>query len=547
MAEYIASQFPPGLLSLTANNPATGNSDKDSRAGVGTTQSLNSSKVVPKQSLFFLNLDITMIRVKLPFLFSFMTLLVFGSLTSLAQQQVHGLVIDRANGQPMPFVSITVAGTTFGTVSNQNGEFTLNLDKINKSDSVVFQYLGYETIKIKSNELKVGMTLEIREKRVSLKEISIVANPMSAEDLIRKAVEIRAENYPVIAQKREVFSRSNKASYINAFDLSMKKSDIPEFDQTLIRQMVDSVPRYSRSYSDYLYTLYTIPADSGKTKNKVKGIKNVVLKEQNGGGLDDVKRVITDLFVRKKDDNTFWKYKTGLLSFKESHVKIISESDSASKKNMSTLYFLNGDLGWDWDFIKKPNHYKYEKKGMMAIGDEDAYAIRFNGKSRGDFQGMIYISASTFAILRIEYSLKESKKDNGIDLLGISYSQEKDDGLVLWEKDQSGYFLKYSMKSTAMRYGLDRPFEVIRKDKRPIFNKTINEAVLHLNIQGRQEDTQETLVVYREKSDEGKFAGILEKGAKPERISSYADSIWKGYSIIEPTRQMKEYRTKIGN
>ena len=98
-----------------------------------------------------------------------------------------------------------------------------------------------------------------------------------------------------------------------------------------------------------------------------------------------------------------------------------------------------------------------------------------------------------------------------------------------------------------MKYGLDRPFEVVRKEKRPILNKTINEAALKLNIQGRQEDTQETLIVFREKSDVEKFKGILEKGAKPERITAYSDSIWKGYSIIEPTRQMKEYRAKIGN
>ncbi len=183
----------------------------------------------------------------------------------------------------------------------------------------------------------------------------------------------------------------------------------------------------------------------------------------------------------------------------------------------------------------------------MAVGDEDAYAIHFTGKSRGDFQGMIYISAESFAILRIEYSLKQSKIDNGIDLLGISYNQEKDDGLILYEKDKAGYFLKYSMKSTSIKYGLDRPFEVIRKEKRPILNKKINEAALQMNIQGRQEDTQETLVVFREKSDDEKFKKILEKGAKPENITSYSDSIWKGYSIIEPTRQMKEYRAKIGN
>jgi hypothetical protein len=53
--------------------------------------------------------------------------------------------------------------------------------------------------------------------------------------------------------------------------------------------------------------------------------------------------------------------------------------------------------------------------------------------------------------------------------------------------------------------------------------------------------------VYRESSTPEKFKKILEKGVTPERISSYSDSIWKGYSIIEPTRQMKEYRAKIKN
>ncbi|MCX6225509.1 MAG: hypothetical protein NTV01_12300 [Bacteroidia bacterium] len=160
---------------------------------------------------------------------------------------------------------------------------------------------------------------------------------------------------------------------------------------------------------------------------------------------------------------------------------------------------------------------------------------------------MIYISIESYAILRIEYSLRERKKDNGFDLLGISYSEEKDDGLLLWEKDNLGYYLKYSMRTGSTGYGVDRSFEIIRKQKRPILNKKLNEAALRMNLQVLQEACYETLVVYRESSSEEKFKRIQEKGVKPERITSYSDTIWKGYSIIEPTKQMKEYQAKIRN
>jgi len=486
--------------------------------------------------------------IKPPFIVALLILMFSQTIGLHAQQQVHGLVIDFATREPMPFVSIAVVGSTFGTVSNQNGEFTLNPGNFNSSDSIAFHYLGYETLKIKITGLKDGMIVEIKEKPVSLRTIAIIGNPFTPEQLIRKALERKKENYPVVAQKREVFKRSNSAFYINAFDLSLKKSDIPEVDKNLVREMVDSIPRYSRSYSDHLYTLYTIPADSGKTKNKVEGIKNVVLKEDNGGGLENISKIITDLFIHKKDDKTFWKYKTGLFSFKESHVKVSTPgSDSANMKNLSPLYFLDGDHGWNKDFIQKTNRYQYQNMGIISTGGEDAYAISFRGKGGADYQGMIYISIESYAILRMEYSLRERKKDNGIDLLGISYSLEKDDGLLSYEKEQSGYFLKYSMRASSTRYGVDRPFEIIRKEKRPILNKKINEAAFRMNLQGNQETCNETLVVYREGSSEGKFKTIMERGVKPERITSYSDTIWKGYSIIEPTRQMKEYRAKIRN
>ena len=473
-----------------------------------------------------------------------------------AQHQVHGLIIDTESLEPMLFVNIAVVGTTYGTVSNQNGEFTISLDKINQHDSIAFYYLGYETILLNIDDLKDGMTLLMKEKHFSLRGISIVANPPKPEQLIRMALERKSENYPVIAQKREVFTRSNRASYIRSFDLSLKKSDIPEVDKKLLKEMVDNIPRYTRSYEDHLYALHSLPADSAKLKSKVVGIKKVVLREDDGGELDQIEKILNDLFVHKKDENTFWKYRTGPVTFKEKNVRVSTstpdsatiakqKADSLYLRNITSLYSLEGDLGWNWDFIQKTNRYQYENQGIIGIRDEDAYAIRFAGKAGGNYQGMIYISLETYAILRIEYSIKERRKEKGFDLLGISYSEGKDNGLVLFERDDLGYYLKYSMKSSETSYGVERPIEIIRKEKRPVFNKKMNEVDVRINLHGLRESTNETLVVQRKGSTENEFNKIKERGVKPERITSYSESIWQGYSIIEPTKQMRDYQIKI--
>ena len=486
-------------------------------------------------------------------------LLALSCLTMFSQaqdKQVNGIIIDALTEKPMSYVNVAVIGSTYGTVSNQNGEFRLNLEGFAKEDSIAFQYLGYKAIKMPLNLLKDGMRIEMKEEAVKLKVVTILANPTSPKELIKKALERKTENYPLIAQKREVFKRFNNASHINTFDLSLIKSSIPEIDQNLIRELVDSMPRYSRSYEDKLYTLYSIPEDSVKLNNKVVGIKNVVLKEDTGGDLDKIANIFTELFDNKTDDKTFWKYKTGPVSLRDSHVKVSgleddstltanARIDSLFLKNISTLYFITGERGWNWEFIQKPDRYKYKIEGMAPISGEYAYAISFTGKIRGDYQGMIHISADSYAVLRIEYSIKERKKEKSFKLLGISFGDIDDSGLLLFEKDEFGYFLKYSMHSSASKYGIKRPFELIRKQKRTIFNKKLYEAELDINLHGLSESCSETLVVYREAISEEEFNRIQEKGVKPERITSYSDSLWQGYSIIEPTEAMKEYRAKI--
>ncbi len=69
-------------------------------------------------------------------------LLVLCFLYDSAWAQVKGKITDE-NGTPLPFASIYVNGTTYGTNSNADGEYVLELNR--GRHVLVFQYLGYET------------------------------------------------------------------------------------------------------------------------------------------------------------------------------------------------------------------------------------------------------------------------------------------------------------------------------------------------------------------------------------------------------------------
>lgn len=62
---------------------------------------------------------------------------------AMAQQQVSGKVTDYSTGDPLPGVNILVKGTTTGTISDIDGNYSMGVPS---SDAVlVFSFIGYET------------------------------------------------------------------------------------------------------------------------------------------------------------------------------------------------------------------------------------------------------------------------------------------------------------------------------------------------------------------------------------------------------------------
>lgn len=93
------------------------------------------------------------------------------SITMFAQQTVKGVVKEKATGITLPGVSVIVKGTTKGTQTDFDGNFTI--EKVKTGDTLVFRYLGYadKEIVLGSN---FNLNVDLAESAEQLNEIVVV-------------------------------------------------------------------------------------------------------------------------------------------------------------------------------------------------------------------------------------------------------------------------------------------------------------------------------------------------------------------------------------
>ncbi|TYP77320.1 SusC/RagA family TonB-linked outer membrane protein [Aquimarina intermedia] len=74
---------------------------------------------------------------------------IFALASVFAQGQITGTVTDQADGMPIPGVSVVVMGTSQGTATDFNGNYTL--ENVSGDAILVYSYLGYKTQEIQAN------------------------------------------------------------------------------------------------------------------------------------------------------------------------------------------------------------------------------------------------------------------------------------------------------------------------------------------------------------------------------------------------------------
>ncbi|GCC50138.1 hypothetical protein SanaruYs_03530 [Chryseotalea sanaruensis] len=105
---------------------------------------------------------------------------------------VEGKIIDKDTKQPIPFASIGLLGTSKGTSSNLNGQFSLS---VIDNFSIRVSCLGYRTLQLDSIPKDQFVIVELEPSATQLKEIVVFNKQVNARKVVNKAFRSISDNF----------------------------------------------------------------------------------------------------------------------------------------------------------------------------------------------------------------------------------------------------------------------------------------------------------------------------------------------------------------
>ena len=131
------------------------------------------------------------------------------SLASWAQSKVPGKVTDEQN-MPIPGVSVLVKGTSKGTVTDFDGNYTIS---VKKGGVVTFSYLGFQTKEVTFNG-ESSLDVQLKEDTSQLDEIVVIGyGSVKKTDLTGSVASLSADN--LTKQKKTDVGQAIKGQVTN--------------------------------------------------------------------------------------------------------------------------------------------------------------------------------------------------------------------------------------------------------------------------------------------------------------------------------------------
>lgn len=82
----------------------------------------------------------------------FIILFLLSSNVLLFGQSVSGIVFETTGETPVEFVNIGIVGKNIGTVSDQNGKYTLQINPEYQNDTLRFTCIGFHSYSVKVSD-----------------------------------------------------------------------------------------------------------------------------------------------------------------------------------------------------------------------------------------------------------------------------------------------------------------------------------------------------------------------------------------------------------
>ena len=277
-----------------------------------------------------------------------------------------------------------------------------------------------------------------------MSEILIFGDAPDPESIVKKVLKNKDANYKRTTSKNQAFIRER-----NTYDvenrLKLKKSSFSQLDEDLIKLAETAMPEHTTSYTDFLGYLYFNKNPDDSVALKIDAIRTVSLKEKDIAELEQLESIFEELF-NDTNEKEYWKIKSGILGQK---IDVGNDNDEPQKdtlndNNKKLFYFRKGveyQLKYtsmedkdEWEFLHKTGKYNFTLIGGTGVNGEDVYIIDFTPKSSGKYTGRVYISTTTYALIRADYEYAPEKTGRDIHLFGVGYTENHFSGSIYFEK-----------------------------------------------------------------------------------------------------------------
>jgi TonB-dependent starch-binding outer membrane protein SusC len=145
-------------------------------------------------------------------------------LPSAAQQtKITGKVTDASNGETLPGVNVIVEGTTVGTITDGNGQYSLDVP--NANSNLIFSFIGYttETEAIKGRQvIDIALVPDIKK----LDEVVVVGYGVQKKKLVTGAtVQVSGENLQRLSTTSALTALTSQSPGVSILPVSGQPGD----------------------------------------------------------------------------------------------------------------------------------------------------------------------------------------------------------------------------------------------------------------------------------------------------------------------------------
>ena len=143
-------------------------------------------------------------------------------------REYKGYILDSEKKKPLPLADLIVTNTNISTISNSEGEFILKVPKTISENTITINYLGYKTKIISFSELDSSSNKIFLEEAITTLNSVDINTVNDAELLVRKALQLKGENYVnsnsiMTAFYRETIKKGNKNASLSEAVLNIYK------------------------------------------------------------------------------------------------------------------------------------------------------------------------------------------------------------------------------------------------------------------------------------------------------------------------------------